>query len=72
MEPIQIVAKITRWGKRSGGFFNASTGSYESKLPSHKGGSNNSRAKPKTDAALLVKQAMSYGYLNGKRIARKK
>jgi hypothetical protein len=57
MEPEQIIAKIVRWGRKS-----------PHKIKKWGNGRQNSRATPKTDQALLVEQAMAFGYLNGKRL----
>lgn len=59
-EPIQIIAKIVRWGRKGGS------------IRKFGNGHNNSKNKRVTTAKLLVEQARSFGYLNGKRIARKK
>lgn len=59
-EPIRMVAKISKWAhapekRKRGGKGSASSGSREGK----------------SDAKLLVEQAKSYGWLNGKRIVRR-
>ena len=59
-EPIQMVAKIVRWAKKGG------------KIKRMGKASNNSKNKRVTVAKLLVEQAMSFGFYNGKRLARKK
>ena len=59
-DAIQIVAKIVRWGKRG------------AKIRKFGNGSNNSKSKPRSNQRLLVDQARAYGFINGKRIERKK
>lgn len=59
-EPIQIVAKIVRWGRKGGS------------IRKFGNGSNNSKTKRVTLAKMLVEQARSFGYLNGQKIARKR
>ena len=59
-EPITIVAKIVRWGRKGGS------------VRKFGNGSNNSKTKRISGAKLLVEQARSYGYLNGVKIGKKK
>jgi hypothetical protein len=55
-----MVAKIARWAK------------FGSKGKRAGPASSNSHSKSKSDAKLLVEQAMSRGYLNGKPLERSK
>lgn len=70
-EPITIVPKIVRWGRRRGAE-NVKFGKFLGGKRGGKGSSSNSRSKVPSIAALLVIQAHAYGYYNGKRLARKK
>lgn len=61
-DAILMVPKIVRWGLRSPG-----------KIKKWGNGRMNSGANNHiTDAAMLCEQARSYGWMNGKRLERKK
>lgn len=69
-EPETIVPKIVRWGRRFGST-SLKFGNYLGGKRGGKGQGSNSRGKPRSIQALLVADAMTKGWLNGERLARR-